>query len=105
MDDNLIRKTLDFYNPFWRNILSIENTPLYRRDIYDSIFISVKEIKQIISITGPRRVGKTTILRQIIFDLIKENDVSPLDIIYISMDDPYIFSFFSISTLSSKESL
>ena len=92
MDDNLIRKTLDFYNPFWRNIHSLDETPLYRRDIYESIFTSVKEIRQIISITGPRRVGKTTILRQIIVDLIKENDVNPLDIVYISMDDPYIYS-------------
>ncbi len=92
MDDNLIRKTLDFYNPFWRNRSYLNDIPLLRRDVYDEVFQSVKDIKQIISITGPRRVGKTTMLRQIIADLIEESNIDPLQILYISMDDPYIYS-------------
>jgi predicted AAA+ superfamily ATPase len=91
MEDNLIRRTLEFYNPWWKLDNAFDSIPVFRRDIYSDIFSSIKNLKQIISITGPRRVGKTTMLKQIVFDLIGEG-VSRFDIVYISMDDPFIYS-------------
>ncbi len=92
MDIQLIKKTLEFYNPWWKSTQSLNEIPVFRRDIYENIFESVNDIRQIVSITGPRRVGKTTILRQLISDLIFEEKIDPLKIIYLSMDDPYIYS-------------
>ena len=49
------------YNPWWDNPdKAFERLPLFHRPIYDEIFKGLKEIPQIISITGPRRVGKST---------------------------------------------
>jgi hypothetical protein len=92
MDDYTLLKTIEFYNPHFKNIESILNVPVFRRNLYSEILKNLDNIKQIISITGPRRVGKTTILKQLVFDLIKQSDVSPVNILYISMDDPYILS-------------
>jgi predicted AAA+ superfamily ATPase len=91
-DDQIIRKTLEFYNPWWKNKNSSLNAPLFRRFVYDDIFTSVTSLRQIVSITGPRRVGKTTIIKQLISDLIVIENVSPSNLVYLSMDDPYIFS-------------
>lgn len=76
------------YNPWWDNPdKAFERLPLFHRPIYDEIFKGLKEIPQIISITGPRRVGKSTLIRQIARTLIKEG-TKPENIVYYSMDDP-----------------
>ena len=80
MDDYTLLKTIEFYNPHFKNIESILNVPVFRRNLYSEILRNLDNIKQIISITGPRRVGKTTILKQLIFDLIKQSDMSPENI-------------------------
>lgn len=76
------------YNPWWNNSdKAFERLPLFQRPIYDEIFKGLKEIPQIISITGPRRVGKSTLIRQIARTLIQEG-TNPENIVYYSMDDP-----------------
>ncbi len=37
---------------------------------------------------GPRRVGKTVMLNQLIYELLKQKSVSPKNIFFISVDDP-----------------
>ena len=82
------RELLIPYNPWWENPdKAFERLPSFRRPIFDEIFRGLKEIPQIVSITGPRRVGKSTIIRQIVRQLIIEG-IKPKDIIYYSMDDP-----------------
>lgn len=44
-----------------------------------------------ISLTGPRRVGKTTALKQVTGSLIDEQRVEPKHIVYFSFDDPLVF--------------
>lgn len=76
------------YNPWWITPeKAFERLPLFHRPIFDDIFKGLKEVPQIISITGPRRVGKSTLIRQIARKLIKEG-ANPDNIIYYSMDDP-----------------
>lgn len=79
------------YNPWWFNPdTAFDRLPLFHRPIFDEIFRGLKETPQIISITGPRRVGKSTLIRQMVKKLIKE-EIKPRDIIYYSMDDPALY--------------
>ncbi|MBW6470471.1 MAG: AAA family ATPase, partial [Methanosarcinaceae archaeon] len=50
------------------------------------------EIDRILLLLGARRVGKTTMVHQIIDNLIKE-DIEPGNILYIRMDDPFVNKF------------
>lgn len=79
------------YNPWWKNPdTAFENLPTFQRPIFKTIYRNLKEIPQIISITGPRRVGKSTIIKQIIRTLI-EKGINSKDITYYSMDDPALY--------------
>lgn len=77
---------LEPYNPWWKNT-QFETMP-FKRPIFHKIYKDLFSLKQIISITGPRRVGKTTLLKQIIKELINVNHVEPIQIVYFSFDDP-----------------
>ena len=55
-----------------------------KREIYKEILKYIK-LRQIIALTGIRRVGKTTLLLKIINDLLK--DIKPERIMYFSFDD------------------
>ncbi|MEO5356514.1 MAG: ATP-binding protein [Nitrospirae bacterium YQR-1] len=78
------------YNP-WRQDGNVDNAfkhlPQFKRPVFEDIFFALKNVPQIISITGPRRVGKSTLIRQTIKKLIAEG-VHPQRLIYYSMDDP-----------------
>lgn len=76
------------YNPWWKTTQF--ETKVFKRPIFHKIYADLFTIKQIISITGPRRVGKTTLLKQIIKDLININSLEPAQIVYFSFDDPLI---------------
>ncbi len=69
-------------NPHW------EGTKYYyplRRDLYKEIEENINN-KLIISIEGPRRVGKSIIMKQMIDQLIS-NGINPHNILYFSFDD------------------
>lgn len=74
------------YNPWWKQ--SQFETVSFKRPIFQKIYKDLFELKQILSIIGPRRVGKTTVLKQIVKDLIFVNHIEPSRIIYFSFDDP-----------------
>ena len=65
--------------------------PEFRRPIFDRVVEDLESIGQIISITGPRRVGKSTVLRQLVQHLLNVRDVEPSRVIYYSFDDPALF--------------
>lgn len=77
---------LEPYNPWWK-VAQFE-TKNFKRPIFHKIYNDLFTLKQIISITGPRRVGKTTLLKQIVKDLINVNHIEPAQIVYFSFDDP-----------------
>jgi hypothetical protein len=72
-------------NPWWLG-QKIE-VPEIRRDEFEKIQETLKE-KRITAILGPRRVGKTTLMKQLISELLDKKNIDPLHIIYISLDDP-----------------
>ncbi len=80
MDEKLVRLLREL-NPFWIGNFSVE---YFDRDIYEKIARVVGE-KQIIALSGLRRVGKTTLLDKIIFDLLKKN-AKKEEILYFSFD-------------------
>ena len=76
-----VKRRLVEFNPFWKTPIKVEYK---ERDIYFKIKALIKE-RQIISLCGLRRVGKTTILRKIIYDLLREHEAD--SILYFSFDD------------------
>lgn len=78
-----IREALQDFNPWW-------SSGILKVDFADrSIYHEVKKFmgsRQIIALSGLRRVGKTTILLKIITDAMGD-DFSPSDIIYFSFDE------------------
>ena len=75
------------YNPWWEDQFS--NEEIIPRKRYLLRLIKYLENKQIIFLTGLRRVGKTTLMKLIIKELIRKG-ISSKFILYISLDD-YLF--------------
>ena len=78
------------YNPWWNDgEAAFASLPEFHRDVFDDLYADVQRLPQMISVTGPRRVGKSTLLRQCIRKLIKEGDPGQAQrIVYFTMDDP-----------------
>jgi uncharacterized protein len=59
--------------------------------VFDDLYADVKQLPQMVSVTGPRRVGKSTLLQQCIQQLIADapDPQAQADrIVYFSMQDP-----------------
>mgnify|MGYP000663308960 CR=1 FL=1 len=86
-----IIRILHDQNPWWESNRVPDNLlkPFKRRDFY---VIKEKKLdtKEITAIIGPRQVGKTTVIYQLIDHLINEKKVNPRRILYISFDYPYL---------------
>jgi hypothetical protein len=78
--DPMVERRLFEMNPWWRG--QDHETPAFERDLLAKVEKDL-ESKQIIAISGPRRVGKTVILKQ----LIKRLKAPARNICYISFDD------------------
>ncbi len=80
------------YNPWWADAATaFERVPDFRRDVFDVLYADVKSLPQMVSVTGPRRVGKSTLLLQCIKQLIADAPDGPAQaqrIVYFSMQDP-----------------
>ncbi len=72
------------YNPWWEE--TFINKGIKPRDKYLSKLRKYLDIKQIIVLTGLRRVGKTTLMKLIIEEIINQG-VLPKYIFYLSLDD------------------
>lgn len=80
------------YNPWWQDVAdAFATVPAFRRDVFDDLYADVKQLPQMVSLTGPRRVGKSTLLQQCIQQLIADAPDGPAQarrIVYFSMQDP-----------------
>ncbi len=70
------------FNPWWKNEFFLE---FKFREIYSEIN-KFKELPQMIALVGLRRIGKTTLLKKIIFDGINSG-VNPKNFFYFSFDE------------------
>jgi len=89
MDEERILSSLRRENPWWRGEKIELGSHYYKRSHYYNLRQQIDE-EEIIGLLGPRRVGKTTILKQIAQYLVKEKNVSRNRILFIQMDNPYL---------------
>src|SRR3989338_55393 len=86
MDELEILRILNKYNPWWHN----KKIPASKlSDFKRSDFYKLKDElsrKEITSLVGPRRVGKTIVIHQLIQHLMDSN-IDPKMILYLSVDD------------------
>jgi len=75
------------FNPWWEEKYNFVGL---KRDKYLSFLENNVKNKDIILLTGLRRVGKSTLLKQLIFFLINDYKINPKNICYLSLDS---FSF------------
>jgi len=81
MDDLLID-----LNEWWKEkTISKEKAKEYKRKVFERIKRTFFEYRQILILTGLRRVGKTTLMFQLIEELLK--NVDPIKILYFTFDE------------------
>ncbi len=92
VSEEQVIKALQQYNSWWRNPKEIkeQSKPQKRFAFYESMkAINHPSIKRFVVLTGARRVGKTTIMYQMIDQMI-ENGINPKNILYVSFDNPIV---------------
>ena len=86
-----IKSSLIVTNPWWNNEKINEQFLLGRkRNEFNDIIEKINN-KRILSIIGPRRVGKSTLIYQTINYLLEEKNVKAKRILLFSGDDPSLF--------------
>ena len=79
-----MKELLYQYNPWWEDTEYCQDVK--SRDKYLSQMVKYSESKQIVILTGLRRVGKTTLMKLFIKRLIGKR-IDPKRILYVSLDD------------------
>jgi len=83
------------FNPWWEEKYKLIGI---KRDKYLSFLEQNLNNKDVILLTGLRRVGKSTLLKQLIFSLINDHNIDSKKICYLSLDS-FSFKDKSISDL------
>lgn len=88
-DSTQIYTLLEQYNPWWKNGRMTEPLPSVHRKAYHDALqtISRSDIRRFAVLSGARRVGKTTVMKQLILELLKQG-VPAGNILYITFDNP-----------------
>lgn len=76
--------TLFRQNPWWSS--SFNDTSIKRESYLEKLKSQIKT-KEIVFLTGLRRVGKTTLIHQVIDYLINEKRENPKNILFVTLDD------------------
>lgn len=79
-----MKELLYQYNPWWEEDYKLEN--IIMRENYMHFLKAHIETRQIIFLTGLRRVGKTTLMKLLIKELLSKG-IESRNILYISVDD------------------
>lgn len=81
---------IHLHNPWFRDPAYRPNeAALPKRFLFDEIYNDTVTLKQIVSVTGLRRVGKSTLVKQIIAKLLKGGEKRQ-SVLYFSFDQPAI---------------
>ena len=88
-DRSEIIPVLQGFNPWWSDKPC--SVPEFRRLAFEAsrIYLQDTSLRRAILLSGPRRVGKTTILQQVADDLI-QNGQNPKSVLYLSLDHPLL---------------
>jgi uncharacterized protein len=99
-DDIRMRIARD--NPWWGEAFYIAPEAAHPRRVYFSSFKALAlnaEVRRAAVLLGPRRVGKTFMIKQLIYDAILEG-MNPKHVLYVSIDTP-IYSGMSLEKFLS----
>jgi hypothetical protein len=83
-EKNILILLTNRFNKWWNN--QTVSTPAFRRRDFKYLIKKLGEPKAI-TLIGPRQVGKTTVVMQIIKELIEQKKVHPKRILYVQFDD------------------
>jgi hypothetical protein len=100
-------KTLQNYNPWWKNPESIraDAKPQKRVAYYEAMnVIGSESLRRFAVLSGARRVGKTTIMYQMIEKLL-DDGVNPRNILYVTFDNPILKMVTPDDVFSTYETL
>jgi len=89
LDEIELLRILYAHNPWWMSgeVPPSKAPPFKRRDFYK--LSENLDSPKILALVGARRVGKTTLMYQLIEHLLSKG-LEPEKILYISLDDPYL---------------
>ena len=90
-----IKQLLDRYNPWWSGRFTLRGI-IKRPRMFEKL-LQAHRVKDIVLLTGLRRVGKTTLMRLMIQDMI-DKGYDPKKIFYTSLDD-YAFKGKSLAEI------
>jgi len=86
MSEDVYQK-IAFYNHWWSTGKVKKGLARsFKRSLFDKL-VERLDYPRILAILGPRRVGKTTLMYQLIQHLLSKNNVDPEHVLYISMDE------------------
>jgi len=90
INNSEVYSILSRYNPWW-NSQNI-SIPSVKRSVFQEIkkWILNPPTERAIVISGARQVGKTTLIQQIIYDLINKDGINPDSILYVTFDHPIL---------------
>lgn len=85
MDKKILQQAIKDNNPWWKEDFKINKKEIKERKIYPEIK-NVFNSRQIIALTGLRRVGKTTLMKKSVADFLKKG-YNGENILYFSFDE------------------
>jgi predicted AAA+ superfamily ATPase len=88
-DVELVWRGIEQANPWWSTgSVPTARTAAFEREAFPTIFEALKrsEVGRGVVVLGPRRIGKTVLLHQVVAKLLKEG-VDPKGICFLSLDD------------------
>ncbi len=82
--------TLYGFNPWWKGE-TIKDLSLWKRSVFNELFWWTwsPPVNRAVFLSGARQVGKTTLIRQAIQELLN-NEVAPANVLYATFDHPII---------------
>jgi hypothetical protein len=88
-DQKEVLSVLQGFNPWWSG--TKVNAPPFRRLAFHACleFLLQEKVRRAVLLSGPRRVGKTTILTQLAAAL-QEQKTDPKSVLYLSLDHPLL---------------
>ncbi|MFH1985219.1 MAG: ATP-binding protein [Pseudomonadota bacterium] len=89
LDRSEIINVLTGFNPWWSE--RAWSVPPFRRLAFDACrrYLKDTSLRRAVLLSGPRRVGKTTVLQQMARELVQKGD-DPKSILYLSLDHPLL---------------
>lgn len=91
MENELILKEIISQNKHWEGDVLFFEERKHRRNLFHELAKYLPD-RQMLSIVGLRRTGKTILLKQLISHLIEEKGVNPKNILFLSFDEALITS-------------